>query len=141
VAGLCPTVEDADECAEKLPGFWAELGKMLWTGYFDPQADWMCAPMCADPVEGDLTCDDCKRGIQAGIDQLLSEEAINQVVDAFSGEVFCGKYDDERCPDAVDFVIRQGLPLLAQESENADFGGMCNIAVEGTCPSKWAKLF
>merc|ERR1719290_783953 len=107
---------------------------MIWPGYYDPTADWMCGPTCKNPVEGDMTCDDCTGGIQASIDQLLATPTIDGMVEALSGDAFCGQVDDERCPDAVDFVIRNGLPLLAAESDGSHFAGVCNTAVAGTCP-------
>merc|ERR1719283_429625 len=70
VGGLCPGTDDPAECEANLPGFWAQIAALLWPGYWDPNAEWMCAPICA----------------QNG---------------------------DERCPAAVDGVIRQGLPMIA----------------------------
>jgi hypothetical protein len=85
-----------------------------------------------------MTCDACTGGIQATIDQLLAPPTIDAIVNGLSGEAFCGQVDDDRCPDAVDFVIRNGLPLLAAESDPSGSGFVtaCNTAVPGTCPAK-----
>merc|ERR1712172_183051 len=71
VGGLCPTAEDVAGCEASLPGFWAAIAELLRPGYWDPTADWMCAPSCAAPEDTVMTCDDCTMGIQMAIDQLL----------------------------------------------------------------------
>merc|ERR1712223_954230 len=52
--------------------------------------------------------------------------------------VLCAATGDERCPAAVDVVIRQGLPILTAASAQAGFAEACNAAVPGTCS---ARLF
>merc|ERR1712130_572754 len=57
VGGLCPGAEDPAECEAALPGFWAGIAAILWPGYWDPTAEWMCADpvkACNTAVEG--TC-------------------------------------------------------------------------------------
>ena len=90
-----------------------------------------------------MTCDDCKMGVQArvpnkntlthwhninismqpqaAIDQLLSPESIDAIVDFLANGEFCANNGDERCPAAADGVIRQGLPMLAAVGAQADF--------------------
>jgi hypothetical protein len=136
LGGLCQTIDNQDECLEKLPEFWGAIARLLWPGYYETTADWMCGPTCQNPVEGDMTCTDCKQGIQGSIDQLLADQTIDAIVAALSGDTFCGQYDDDRCPEAVDFVIRNGLPLLMAETDESKFGEACNSAVPGTCPAK-----
>merc|ERR550539_1783827 len=87
-----------------------------------------------------MTCDDCKMGVQAAIDQLLSPESIDAIVDFLANGEFCANNGDERCPAAVDAVIRQGLPMLAAMGDDAAFAEACN-AVPGTCPAKKLRLF
>merc|ERR1711931_593133 len=132
VGGLCPGAEDPAECEAALP--------RLWPGYWDPDAEWMCAPLCAAPEDTVMTCDDCKMGIQGAIDQLLAVEPLDAIVDAFANGDFCASQEDERCPAIVDVVIRQGLPMLAAAGADGDFSQACNAAVEGTCPAK-LRLF
>merc|ERR1712055_480163 len=81
VGGLCPTAEDVAGCEANLPGFWAQIAAILWPGYWDPSAEWMCAPLCAAPEDTVMTCDDCMMGIQAAVDQLLSEAAMDAIVE------------------------------------------------------------
>merc|ERR1711915_94250 len=136
VGGLCPTTEDPAACEAGLPGFWAAIAVILWPGYYDPNAEWMCAPICAAPEDTVMTCDDCKMGVQAAIDQLLSPESIDAIVDFLANGEFCMNSEDaERCQAAVDVVIRQGLPMLAAMGDDAAFAEACN-AVPGTCPAK-----
>ena len=42
LAELCPTTEDPEGCVAGLPDFWAQIAAVLWPGYFNPTADWMC---------------------------------------------------------------------------------------------------
>ena len=98
----------------------------------------MCAPICAAPEDTVMTCDDCKMGVQArvpnknkiyislqpqaAIDQLLSPESIDAIVDFLANGEFCTSSEDaERCQAAVDVVIRQGLPMLAAMGDDAAF--------------------
>merc|ERR1719242_1188457 len=140
VGGLCPGTDDPAECEANLPGFWAQIAALLWPGYWDPNAEWMCAPICAAPEDTVMTCDDCKMGIQAAIDQMLSPEAMDIIVEGISAEL-CKENPTPECPAAVDGVIRAGLPLLAAAGADADFAQACNAAVEGTCPARKLRLF
>merc|ERR1711974_582328 len=107
VGGLCPTTEDPAACEAGLPGFWASIAAILWPAYYDPSAEWMCAPLCAAPEDTVMTCDDCKNGIQFLIDQLLSPETMDAIVDNLANGDFCMDSEDaERCQAAVDVVIR-----------------------------------
>jgi len=119
-----------------LPGFWAGIAALLWPEYWNPEAEWMCAPTCAAPEDTNMTCDDCKMGIHAAIDQLLEEHTLDLIVDGLANGDFCANIDDEMCPTYVDDVIRQGLPLLAtMEGLEEGIVLACNAAVEGTCPA------
>merc|ERR1711910_254391 len=140
VGELCPGAPDPEACVSGLPGLWNQIAAILWPGYWDPTAEWMCAPICAAPEDTVMTCDDCKMGVQAAIDQLLSPEFIDGIVDFLANGEFCANNGDERCPAAVDAVIRQGLPMLAAMGDDAAFAEACN-AVPGTCPAKKLRLF
>merc|ERR1711936_1352599 len=139
VGGLCPSTADPAQCEANLPQFWNMIAALLWPGYWDPTAEWMCADICAAPEDTVMTCDDCKMGIQAAIDQMLATETLDAIVEFLSGD-FCASMGDDRCPAIVDAVIRQGLPMLAAAGADADFSQTCNAAVEGTCPAK-LRLF
>ena len=96
----------------------------------------MCAPSCAAPEDTVMTCDDCTMGIQVrnvflqalklrnqsqmAIDQLLAAETLDAIVGFLSGD-FCTSMGDDRCPEFVDVVIRQGLPMLAAAGADGDF--------------------
>merc|ERR1712203_480846 len=60
VGSLCPATEDVAECEANLPGFWAAIAAILWPGYWDPNAQWMCAPTCEAPEDIAMTCVACK---------------------------------------------------------------------------------
>merc|ERR1711997_651579 len=139
VGGLRPSREDVAQCEASLPEFWNMIAALLWPGYWDPTGEWMCAPICEAPEDTVMTCDDCKMGIQAAIDQMLSPEAMDVIVEGISAEI-CKDNPTPECPVAVDGVLRNGLPLLAGASDDAGFAETCNAAVEGTCPAKF-KLF
>ena len=97
----------------------------------------MCAPICEAPEDTVMTCDDCTMGIQAkiqrikfrlklrtqiqaAIDQLLATETLDAIVEFLSGD-FCASTGDDRCPEIVDAVIRNGLPMLAAAGADGDF--------------------
>merc|ERR1711936_261341 len=125
---------------ESLAAQGAILVSGLCPGVEDPTAEWMCADICAAPEDVAMTCDNCKMGIQAAIDQLLSEEAMDVIVENIAPQI-CENNPTETCPVFVDGIIRNGLPLLAGAGADADFAQACNAAVEGTCPARKLRLF
>ena len=102
----------------------------------------MCYPICYEPTEGDMDCETCTNGITAAVDQLLEPQNLDGVVDYFQGEGLCATIEDPKCPEGVDFVIRNGLPLLRESGNPAETNPMlCNMAVEGTCPARRRSIF
>merc|ERR1712062_860959 len=138
VGELCPGAPDPEACVSGLPGLWNQIAALLWPGYWDPTAEWMCADICAAPEDVAMTCDDCKMGIQAGIDQMF--EAMDQIVEVVSAEI-CKENPTEECPMFVEGVLREGLPLLAAAADDASFAQACNAAVENTCAARKLRLF
>merc|ERR1712024_99049 len=96
------------------------IAAVLWPGYWDPTAEWMCGPICEAPEDTAMTCDDRKMGIQAAIDQMLSPEAMDIIVEGVSAEI-CKDNPTEECPMFVDGILRQELPLLAATADDAGF--------------------
>merc|ERR1711881_332366 len=47
LADVCPQVENPEGCVEALPDFWAQIAQVMWPGYYNAEADWMCAPLCS----------------------------------------------------------------------------------------------
>merc|ERR1712061_93619 len=140
VGELCPGAPDPEACVSGLPGLWNQIAALLWPGYWDPSAEWMCGPICAAPQDTTMTCDDCKMGIQAAIDQLLEPDTLDAMGENLAPEI-CKDNPTEECPAAVDAIIRQGLPLLAAAGDATAFGEACNAAVAGTCPARKISLF
>merc|ERR1719228_2451204 len=64
---------------------------------------------------------------------------LDAIVEFLSGD-FCASMGDDRCPEFVDVVIRQGLPMIYAASDDVAVTETCNAAVEGTCPAK-LRLF
>merc|ERR1711892_783283 len=94
LAEVCPMDEHPEDCVEGLPAFWNKIAMVLWPGYWDASAEWMCGGMGTRA----MTCDECTEGIMAGVDQLLSDEFVAGIVDALSGDGFCGMEEDpEEC--------------------------------------------
>merc|ERR1711982_83283 len=132
---VCPQSENPDECVEKLPDFWGRVAAVLWPGYYDPTADWMCGPICTEQSPRDVTCEECTSGIQASIDQLVSEEFVSGIVDALAGDGFCGLEEDpDLCSQVIPILIPLALPALAAEFDPARGVEACNTALPGTCP-------
>ena len=48
LAEVCPQLEDAETCVERLPRFWADLSPVMWTFAF--QTDLWCGEVCPDKV-------------------------------------------------------------------------------------------
>merc|ERR1711931_558127 len=95
LADVCPQVEASEECVEGLPDFWKRVAMVLWPGYYNADAEWMCAPLCK---VREITCEECFQGLQKGVEQLLQEETIMAIVEALSGDAFCAQSEDaERC--------------------------------------------
>merc|ERR1712168_170949 len=135
LAEVCPQSENPDDCVEKLPDFWGRLAAVLWPGYYDPSADWMCGPICMEQSLREVTCEECTSGIQASIDQLVSEEFVSGIVDALSGDGFCGMEEDpDPCSQVIPVFIPLALPALAAEFDPARGVEACNTALPGTCP-------
>ena len=101
----------------------------------------MCGPTCAAPEDTVMTCDDCTSGIAASADQLVLPETIDQIVADFTAEDgFCASSEIEGCAEKIDYVLRNGLPMLVLGFNPADGPTICNTAVEGTCPARRARL-
>merc|ERR1712096_76258 len=115
----CPGTEDPDNCVARLPEFW----------------------MASSPAKlrlslRDFTCDQCLAGIKASVDQLLLPETIAGIVEALSGDAFCGQNEDpELCARAISQLIPVALPALAKDGANHPEVGpaICNAAMEGVC--------
>ena len=44
IAEVCLTLEDPEECIERMESdFWSKVAMVLWPGYFNADAEWMCA--------------------------------------------------------------------------------------------------
>merc|ERR1712130_960899 len=140
VGGLCPGAEDVVQCEANMPQFWKMIAALLWPGYWDPTAEWMCAEICASPEDVAMTCDDCKSGIQAAVDQLLEERTIDAIVERLLPEI-CNPGPTADCPEHLEGTIRQGLPMLAEAAGDDGYAQTCNAAVEGTCPVRKLRLF
>ena len=80
-----------------------------------------------------MSCEQCQQGITASIDHLLEDDTIDYLVEWLQGDGLCAASEDDRCPGAVDAVIRQGLPLMAEYVHHSELNKLCNLAVEGTC--------
>ena len=70
------------------------------------------------------------------ISQLLSEEFIGGIVDALSGEGFCGMEEDpEMCAKVIQDLIPVALPTLAGSLDDERQEMICNLAIPDTCPA------
>ena len=83
-----------------------------------------------------MTCDECLSGIRASIGQLLSEEFVSGIVEALSGNGFCGGTEDpEMCAKVIADLIPLALPALAGGFDSESTPMICNMAVPDTCPA------
>merc|ERR1712061_321241 len=140
VGALCPSAEDPAQCESSLPDFWKAIALRLWPAYYDPEAEWMCADTCADPQDHSLTCDECCNGILETFNQLADPRTIDIVVERFLASDFCSTIPDDRCPEFLEAVLRQGIPALVGSSNPDEYPQFCNFVLPGTCPAK-LRLF
>jgi len=134
VGALCPGSEDPAQCEAGLPDFWKAIALRLWPAYYNPEAEWMCAPACADPQDTPTTCDQCVEGLQASIDFLV--DSIDAIVERFMASDFCSTIPDERCPEFLEAVLRGGIPVLAETSNPEEYPQFCEAVLPGTCPAR-----
>merc|ERR1711973_505726 len=118
VGALCPGSPDPDECVSGLAGLWTQIAAVLWPGYWDPTAEWMCAGFCAAPEDTTMTCNDCKMGIQVAFGHLLSDEAMDAPVEFFTPAI-CQNTPTNECFATVDGIIRYGLPTIVAAGAGA----------------------
>eukprot|EP00092_Neocalanus_flemingeri_P011905 GFUD01012837.1.p1 GENE.GFUD01012837.1~~GFUD01012837.1.p1 ORF type:complete len:190 (-),score=42.54 GFUD01012837.1:96-665(-) len=138
LAEVCPQVEDVDGCVNGLPAFWTKIANVLWPGYYAPEATWMCAQegLCGAPATRTITCEECNEGIMATIEQINSEEFVSGIVDALSGDGFCGTVEDpELCATTIAVLIPLALPALAGAFDAEGGAIICNRAIPDTCPA------
>ena len=45
LAEVCPLDEHPEDCVAGLPDFWVKVAKVMWPGYWDASAEWMCGAM------------------------------------------------------------------------------------------------
>merc|ERR1712121_425247 len=139
LAEVCPGAEDVDACVTNLPDFWMRVAMVLWPGYYNPLEEWMCATddICGAPGAKSklaMTCEECTNGIAASIEQLLSEEFVMGIVDALSGDGFCGMEEDpELCANVIAQLIPLALNALAANGDPAAATAICNMAIPDTC--------
>merc|ERR1712107_833447 len=136
VAALCPRSEDPAECEASPPDFWRAIALRLWPGYYDPEAEWMCAPPFQDPQDHILTCEECVQGLKASIDQLADPRSIDVIVERFLKSDCCFTIPDERCPQFLEAVLREGIPVLAETSNPEEYPPFCEAVLPGTCPAR-----
>merc|ERR1719264_274963 len=141
VGALCPLSEEPAQCEAGLPDFWRAIALRLWPAYYNPEAEWMCAPSCADPDDHSLTCDECCMGLQASINQLVEPRTIDTIVERFLASDLCSTIPNKRCPEFLEAVLRQGLPALAEADDPDGYPKFCNYVLPGTCPEKQSLLF
>merc|ERR1719369_937132 len=135
LAQVCPGSHNPEECVEKLPEFWTQMGRVMWPGYWNPDAQWMCGDMTG---LREMTCDECVRGIQGAIELLLSEDTVAAIVKNLSGNAFCvPQYyeEQEQCASVIAHLIPAALPALAAHVDPDRLSEVCNEAVEDTCPA------
>merc|ERR1719328_997270 len=131
LAEVCPGAEDVDACVAGLPDFWSRVAMVLWPGYYNADAEWMCAPLCK---VREITCEECFEGLQKGVEQLLQEETIAAIVEALSGDAFCAQSEDsERCAGAIEVLIPLALPALTANPDEEAGKMVCNGAIPDIC--------
>merc|ERR1711931_388046 len=134
---VCPTLENPDECVEGIPEFWLMVARVLWPGYWNPEAEWMCAQegLCGPPAPRDINYEECQEGIMLAIEQMQSDEFIAGIKEALSGPAFCGtEPDPELCGRVIDVLFPAVLIAFSENSGPELWSPVCNQAIPDTCP-------
>merc|ERR1712212_1256918 len=105
VAGLCPQANDPEACPEALPPFWKMIAEILWPGYYNPKADWMCEPTW------------------------------DAIVDALANGDFCAGVGEGCPEVVDFVIRLGLPLLAASGGDDAAFQEACNGSVPGTCPA------
>ena len=69
---------------------------------------------------------------------MLAPETLDTIVEFLSGD-FCASMGDDRCPEFVDVVIRQGLPMIYAASDDAAVTEV--LCFQETCECQSFKPF
>ena len=84
----------------------------------------------------EITCTECVEGVEASSNQLASEEFVTGIVEALSGDGFCGVSEDpERCAEAIAVLIPLALPALKARFDAPLETMICNLAMPDICPT------
>merc|ERR1712224_202774 len=81
-------------------------------------------------------CEDCTAIVTALAKYLTSEEFIAGIVEALSGDGFCGQSENpEECANVIAALIPVALPALANAGAADTTTGpmICNSVMEGVC--------
>merc|ERR1711963_663979 len=116
LAEVCPQLEDAETCVERLPRFWVDLSPIMWTFAF--QTDLWCGEVCPD------------KGLLA---TFAMPEAVDWLMEYVSGPAFCESSEDpESCKQAIETVLPLAIPALAATQNSEEEIAFCK-AVLGVC--------
>merc|ERR1712189_145648 len=103
LAEVCPQLEDAETCVERLPQFWADLSPVMWTFAF--QTDLWCGEVCPDKGLRDVTCGECVIGLENLFATFARAETVDWLMEYVSGPAFCESSEDpEPCKTAIETV-------------------------------------
>ena len=58
------------------------------------------------------------------------------ILTRFLASDFCSTIPDERCPEFLEAVLREGIPILVAGNDPSGYPGFCDFALPGTCPQK-----
>merc|ERR1711997_1222599 len=129
-------IEQVSICYYGVQNYWGSLAKQFWHGYYDPEASWTCGDSCETPEDHALECSECEAGLQLSLQQLSSQEALDEIFSRLEGSGFCTGADNEAlCTAFLLMATYQGLPILAEGMIPDTWlqDQVCNQAVPGTC--------
>ena len=67
----------------------------------------------------------------------INVSIINTIIlTRFVASDFCSTIPDERCPEFLEAVLREGIPILVAGNDPSGYPGFCDFALPGTCPQK-----
>jgi len=125
---LCPSHPDPDSCRTSLPTFWAEYGKLIWSGFWPV----ICADQDCESNDGVpefwyrvpktvATCSDCRERIVAHLDYLDGVSALNKYQRKLPE--FCDTQENvQECLELGEWLAPDLMTFLKEEyQQNADW--------------------
>merc|ERR1711892_631507 len=117
IAEMCPAAEVPTICFEQLPGFWAEISRVIFPEHWKHICDDLeeCEPAAKAAVPN---CPECAARVNAITNALSLDYVIEAYVELCQNSPICENFapdNTEDCKQALADLLPVALPLLAAQ--------------------------